>query len=112
MRVVIYDEAVEPEVIAEELNDDSIVVLNLVRPEARRLQHETAQLFPEGRVPVQLEDIFGADMDDTFGWIHFLVRQDMYSLYRHEGIHALIMKALIRKRRDGDKKLIFATSVY
>lgn len=112
MRVIIYNEAEAPEMLSEALREDAIIVLRLVRTEARRIQRETGGLFDEDEVPIQLEALFGDDMETTFGWLHYMVNPEMYQRYKDEGIRALIMKALERQRRQGDRQPVFAASVF
>lgn len=112
MRVIIYGEAVGPETLAETLRENAIIVLDLVRPEARRIQAETGDLFDEGEVPLQLEALFGEEIETTFGWLHYMVNSEMFQLYKDEGIRALIMKALERQRHQGSRQSIFSTSVF
>ncbi|QDQ29074.1 hypothetical protein FNU76_23490 [Chitinimonas arctica] len=112
MRVIIYDEAVATETLAEALREDAVIVLELARPIAREIQHKTSELFDEGEVPVQLEALFGHDIDTTFGWLHYMVNPEMFQLYTDEGVCTLIMKALERRRRQGSRLPVFATSVF
>ncbi|MDF0607199.1 hypothetical protein HZU77_016405 [Neisseriaceae bacterium TC5R-5] len=108
MLVSIYDELVAPEMLAEQLRDGGLIVLNLPRPSALQLARETTVLFGEDEFPVHRVGNFEME----FGWVSYMVNLEYFSLFKHEGICEFVEKALKRQRSQNNIQSVFVTSVF